>query len=190
VVEDDPYRRIRFEGAPVTPMAGLDSERVIGLGTFAKLVAPGLRIGWVTAPPEILAKMAVLKSDGGTCPLTQRIILEYCRAGRLEPHIAEVTKLYAGHRDVMLAALARDLPAAQWNTPSGGYYVWVRLPDGMSGDRLAAAAARRGVKFLPASQFYATEGPANHIRLAFSYASPAEIIEGVGRLGAAFRESA
>ena len=188
VVEDDPYRRIRFEGAPVTPMAGLDAVRVIGLGTFAKLVAPGLRIGWVTAPSEIVEKMTALKSDGGTCPLTQRIILEYCRAGRLEPHIVEVAKLYAGHRDVMLAALARDLPAAQWNTPSGGYYVWARLPDGMSGDRLAEAAARRGVKVLPASQFYATQGPANHIRLAFSYASPAEIIEGVQRLGEAFRE--
>ena len=190
IVEDDPYRRIRFEGEPVAPIASLDSERVIGLGTFAKLVAPGLRIGWVTAPSEILGKMAVLKSDGGTCPLTQRIILEYCRAGRLEPRIAEVTKVYAGHRDVMLGALARDLPQAQWRVPQGGYYVWVQLPDGASGDRLAAAAERRGVKVLPASQFYATAGPAHSVRMAFSYASPAEIIEGVGRLGEAFKEIA
>lgn len=190
VVEDDPYRRIRFDGEPVAPIASLDSERVIGLGTFAKLVAPGLRIGWVTASSEILGRMAVLKSDGGTCPLTQRIILEYCRAGRLEPHIAEVTKIYAGHRDVMLGALARGLPQAQYRVPQGGYYIWARLPEGVSGDRLAAASARRGVKVLPASQFYATDGPANYVRVAFSYASPAEIIEGTGRLGEAFKDIA
>ncbi|MEX2147463.1 MAG: PLP-dependent aminotransferase family protein [Candidatus Rokuibacteriota bacterium] len=190
IVEDDPYRRIRFEGAAVAPIASLDAERVIGLGTFAKLVAPGLRIGWVTASAEILGRMAVLKSDGGTCPLTQRIILEYCRAGRLEPHIAEVARIYAGHRDVMLGALARDLPQAQYRAPHGGYYVWARLPEAVSGDSLAAAAARRGVRVLPASQFYATQGPANYVRVAFSYASPGEIIEGVGRLGEAFKDIA
>jgi 2-aminoadipate transaminase len=190
VVEDDPYRRIRFEGEAVPPMASLGSPWVIGFGTFAKLVAPGLRIGWVTATPEILAKVAVLKSDGGTCPLTQRIILEYCRAGHLEAHIAQVRKIYRGQRDVMLSALARALPRARWRTPSGGYYVWLRLPDEVSGDDFAASAARRGVKVLPGRQFYATSGPANHVRLAFSYASPAEIVEGVRRLGNVLSEEA
>lgn len=183
VVEDDPYRRIRFEGEPVAPMASLGSPWVIGLGTFAKLVAPGLRIGWVTATPDILARMAALKSDGGSCPLTQRIILEYCRAGHLEPHIAEVRKVYRGQRDVMLSALARALPRARWRAPSGGYYIWLTLPDRVSGDDFAAAAARQGVKVLPGGQFHATRGPANHVRLAFSYASAAEIVEGVRRLG-------
>jgi 2-aminoadipate transaminase len=190
IVEDDPYRRIRFAGAAVPPIASLDTERVIGLGTFAKLVAPGLRIGWVTASPEILGRMGALKSDGGTCPLTQRIILEYCRAGRLSPHIAEVTRIYAGHRDVMLGALGRDMPQARYRVPQGGYYVWAQLPEGVSSDRLAAAAARRGVKILSAGQFYATDGPANYVRLAYSYASPAEIIEGAARLGEALKDIA
>jgi 2-aminoadipate transaminase len=189
VVEDDPYPRIRFEGEAVLPMAGLGSPWVIGLGTFAKLVAPGLRIGWVTAAPEILGKMAVLKSDGGTCPLTQRIILEYCRVGRLEPHLDEVRRIYRGQRDVMLGALGRALPQARWRTPSGGYYVWLRLPDEVDGSAFAESAARRGVKVLPASQFDATTGPANYVRLAYSYASASEIVEGVKRLGDALVEA-
>ncbi|MBI1733760.1 MAG: PLP-dependent aminotransferase family protein, partial [Candidatus Rokubacteria bacterium] len=85
VVEDDPYRRIRFAGTPVPPIQALDRDgRVIGLGTFAKLVAPGLRVGWVVATSAIVGRLAALKADGGSCPFTQRILLEYCRAGRLE----------------------------------------------------------------------------------------------------------
>ena len=190
IVEDDPYRRIRFEGAPVAPMQSVDeSGCVIGLGTFAKLVAPGLRVGWVVATPEIVGRMAALKSDGGSCPLTQRLVLEYCRAGRLEPHIRDVVKTYAGHRDFMLAALARHLPGARCVVPQGGYYLWLRLPDGIDADRLAVAAARRGVRVLPASQFYATAGPATHVRLAYSYASASEIAEGVRRLAQALEEA-
>ncbi len=189
IVEDDPYRRIRFSGEPVPPLASLaPGHRVVALGTFAKLVAPGLRVGWVRASTEIVRKMAVLKSDGGSCPLTQRILLEYVRGGAMDEHIDRVRRTYAGHRDVMAAALARTLPSLRWRTPEGGYYLWVRLPDGVDADRLAASAWRHGVQVLPASQFYATTGPATHIRLAYSYASPADIAEGVRRLGIALGE--
>ena len=189
VVEDDPYRRIRFEGQAIPPILALDpGGRVVGLGTFAKLVAPGLRVGWVTAASEIVRKMAALKSDGGSCPLTQRLVLEYVRAGRLEPHIRDIAKIYRGHRDVMALALERSLPGTSWRMPQGGYYLWVRLPDGVTGDALARAALARGVKILPASEFYATAGPANYVRLAYSYASPVEITEGVRRLAQALEE--
>jgi 2-aminoadipate transaminase len=189
VVEDDPYRRIRFEGQAIPPILALDpGGRVVGLGTFAKLVAPGLRVGWVTAASEIVRKMAALKSDGGSCPLTQRLVLEYVRAGRLEPHIRDIAKIYRGHRDVMALALERTLPGTSWRMPQGGYYLWVRLPDGVTGDALARAALARGVKILPASEFYATAGPANYVRLAYSYASPVEITEGVRRLAQALEE--
>jgi len=189
IVEDDPYRRIRFEGQAIPPILALDpGGRVVGLGTFAKLVAPGLRVGWVTAASEIVRKMAALKSDGGSCPLTQRLVLEYVRAGRLEPHIRDIAKIYRGHRDVMALALERSLPGTSWRMPQGGYYLWVRLPDGVTGDALARAALARGVKILPASEFYATAGPANYVRLAYSYASPVEITEGVRRLAQALEE--
>lgn len=189
IVEDDPYRRIRFEGQAIPPILALDpGGRVVGLGTFAKLVAPGLRVGWVTAASEIVRKMAALKSDGGSCPLNQRLVLEYVRAGRLEPHIRDIAKIYRGHRDVMALALERALPGTSWRMPQGGYYLWVRLPDGVTGDALAPAALARGVKILPASEFYATTGPANYVRLAYSYASPSEITEGARRLALALEE--
>jgi 2-aminoadipate transaminase len=189
VVEDDPYRRIRFSGEPVPPIQAFDrGGRVIGLGTFAKLVAPGLRVGWVVAAPAIVGRLAALKADGGSCPFTQRILLEYCRAGRLEQDIAERVQTYRAHRDVMAQAVREHLPAATFRLPDGGYYLWLRLPDGIDGDRLAAIADAHGVVVLPSSQFHATPGRKNYVRLAYSYASPSEIVEGVRRLAQAYKE--
>ena len=187
VLEDDPYRRIRFSGESVPPIQALDEHgSVIGLGTFAKLVAPGLRLGWVIATPDIVDRMAAMKADGGTCPLTQRILIEYCRAGRLEPDIRDRVRTYRAHRDVMAQAVREQLPQASFRLPEGGYYVWLRLPENVDSDRLATIARAEGVELLPASQFHATPGPRHYIRLAYSYASPSEIVEGVRRLGVAF----
>ena len=186
VLEDDPYRRIRFSGEPVPPIQVLDPTGcVVGLGTFAKLVAPGLRLGWVIANRDIVARMAAMKADGGTCPFTQRILIEYCRAGRLEPDIRERVTTYRAHRDVMARAVREHLPQAEFELPQGGYYLWLRLPDGVDGDALATLAEAEGVQVLPASQFHAAPGPRNYVRLAYSYASPSEIVEGVRRLGRA-----
>jgi 2-aminoadipate transaminase len=189
VVEDDPYRRIRFEGTAVPPIQALDpSRRTIGLGTFAKLVAPGLRVGWTVASPDIVARMAALKADGGSCPFTQRLILEYCRAGMFEPQLRDRVNLYRGHRDVMVRALREQLPQGRFDVPSGGYYLWLGLPAGTDTDRLLPVAKRRGVDFLPGSRFYATPGPPHHLRLAYSHASPSAIIEGVRHLREAIGE--
>lgn len=191
IVEDDPYRRIRFQGEPVPPIKAFDVEgRAITIGTFAKLVAPGLRLGWVVATPEIVARISAFKADGGSCPFTQRLILEYAKAGRLEAHVREVTEIYRGQRDVMMNALERYVPDVRWRVPFGGYYLWLRLPEHMAGEALARAALARGVSILPGSDFFATSGPRNHVRLAYSHASPSEITEGVRRLGEAFREIA
>jgi 2-aminoadipate transaminase len=188
IVEDDPYRRIRFAGEPVPPIQALDRTGcVLGLGTFAKLVAPGLRVGWVVATPEIVARLAALKADGGSCPFTQRMLIEYCRAGRLEPDIRDRVRTYQAHRDVMAQAVREHLPQARFTLPQGGYYLWLRLPDTADADRLAALAEAQGVFILPASQFHATPGPRNYVRLAYSYASPSEIVEGVRRLALAFK---
>jgi 2-aminoadipate transaminase len=189
ILEDDPYRRIRFSGESVPPIQALDRHGcVLGLGTFAKLVAPGLRVGWVIATPEIVARLAALKADGGSCPLTQRMLIEYCRAGRLEPDIRDRVRTYRAHRDVMAQAVREHLPQASFELPQGGYYLWLRLPDGVDSDRLAALAETEGVFILPASQFHATPGPRNYVRLAYSYASPSEIVEGVRRLAVAFKQ--
>jgi 2-aminoadipate transaminase len=190
IVEDDPYRRIRFSGEPQPPIQALDPAGcVIGLGTFAKLIAPGLRLGWAAASPEIVGRMAAMKADGGTCPLTQRILIEYCRAGRFEADIQERVTTYRAHRDVMAQAVREHLPQASFVLPQGGYYLWLRLPDGVDGDALATRAEALGVQVLPASHFHASPGPRNHVRLAYSYASPSEIVEGVRRLAQAFREA-
>jgi len=189
ILEDDPYRRIRFTGESVLPIKALDRHGcVLGLGTFAKLVAPGLRVGWVISTPEIVARLAALKADGGSCPLTQRMLVEYCRAGRLEPDIRDRIRTYMGHRDVMAQAVRKHLPQATFDLPQGGYYLWLRLPDGVDSDRLATLAEAHGVYILPASQFHATPGPPNHVRLAYSYASPSEIVEGVRRLARALEQ--
>jgi 2-aminoadipate transaminase len=189
IVEDDPYRRIRFEGMAIPPIQALDgSLRTIGLGTFAKLIAPGLRLGWAVASPDIVARMAALKADAGSCPFTQRLVLEYCRAGMFEPQLRDRVNHYRGHRDVMVRALSEQLPQARFSVPSGGYYLWLSLPEGTDTDRLLAVAKRRGVDFLPGSRFYATPGPTHRLRLAYSHASPSAIIEGVHHLQQAIGE--
>ena len=189
ILEDDPYRRIRFAGEPVPPIQALDRAGcVIGLGTFAKLVAPGLRLGWVVANREVVERMAAMKADGGTCPFTQRILIEYCRAGRFDADIRERVMTYRAHRDVMAQAVREHLPRASFDLPQGGYYLWLRLPEGVDGDALARRAEALGVQILPASQFHATPGPRNYVRLAYSYASPSEIVEGVRRLAQAFQQ--
>lgn len=194
IVEDSPYRKVRFEGESVPSLKSLDDAGVvIHLGTFAKLVAPGLRVGWVAAAPALIARMAQLKTDAGSSPLTQRIILEFCTAsGRLGAHIRAVQEQYRANRDHMIAALQHVSPQLSFTKPLGGYYLWLMLPPAVSGDELAAAAQRAGVIAIAGSRFYATSDaghPRNRLRVAYSHASLEEIDEGVGRLTLALHET-
>jgi DNA-binding transcriptional MocR family regulator len=118
------------------------------------------------------------------------MILQYCQAGLMETHVRGLAKTYAGHRDVMIKALGQEIPEASFTVPDGGYYLWLRLPDKVDSDRLLVAARRRSVDFLPANQFYASAPAKNHLRLAYSFASPSEIIEGVRRLAQALKDIA
>lgn len=195
IVEDSPYRKVRFEGESVPSLKSLDDDGiVIHLGTFAKLMAPGLRVGWVAAQPSLIARMAQLKTDAGSCPLTQRIILEFCATnGRLPAHIRAVQERYRVNRDRMIAALGREWPQLTFGKPLGGYYLWVSLPPDLSGDAVAAAAQRAGVIVIAGSRFYANAGsgpPPNRLRIAYSHASVDEIDEGVRRLTRAAAEVA
>jgi 2-aminoadipate transaminase len=133
--------------------------------------------------------MIQLKSDGGSCPLTQRMIVEFIGAGRLTTHIAEVQATYRANRDRMVASLRAELPDVTTDVPEGGYYLWLTLPHGVDGDALARCAGEAGVTVLPGSKFFARPDaghPRNHLRVAYSHASPSEIDEGVRRLASAY----
>ena len=194
VVEDSPYRKVRFEGQSQPSLKALDrANTVLMLGTFSKLLAPGLRIGWVMGPAGTLRRMVQLKSDAGTCPLTQRLIVDFCRGGHLPSHIERVQETYRTHRDRMVAAIRQEMPEVSMVVPQGGYYLWLTLPQGIDGDQLAARAGKEGVLVIPGTKFYATDGgteprqgsPRNHVRLAYSHASVQQIDEGIGRLARA-----
>lgn len=191
IVEDSPYRRVRFDGPDAPPLKALDrSGSVFHLGTFSKLVAPGLRIGWVAAEPALIARMVQLKSEGGSSPLIQRIIHEFARSDQFPDHIAHVQRAYRERRDHILAAIDRELPDAIVAVPEGGYYVWLTLPEDVDGDLLAARAHDAGVHLIAGSRFFAAQSvaaPRNHIRLSFSYTTPGQIDEGIKRLGAVYR---
>lgn len=196
IVEDSPYRGIRFEGSQEPTLKALDSAGIVfALGTFSKLLAPGLRIGWVAAPQGLARRLLQLKADAGTCPLTQRIILEFCSAGRLTEHSEGVRAIYRKQRDHMAAALATYLPEARAPLPKGGFYFWLTLPASTDADQLAKRSIEEGVSILPGSIFYAGSGayphnqgpPLNHVRLAYSHALPSDIEEGIQRLARAFK---
>lgn len=190
VVEDSPYRRVIFEGNSVPSLKALDERGVVlQLGTFSKLMAPGLRVGWVAATPALVARLALLKTDAGSCPLTQRTILEFLTAGRLPAHIARVQECYRSNRDRMVNAVRRELADVSFVMPHGGYYLWLTFPEGVDADELTASASQAGVTVIPGSKFFAgadVPRPRNHMRLAYSHAAHDEIDEGVRRLASAY----
>lgn len=191
LVEDSPYRKVRFAGESVPSLAALDDGgMVFHVGTFSKLMAPGLRVGWAAASREMIARMIQLKSDGGSCPLTQRIIVEFLGGGRLGAHTARVQAAYRANRDHMVAAVRRELPEVSFDVPEGGYYLWLDFPPGTDGDAVARAANEAGVTVLAGSRFYARSDiaqPRHQVRVAYSHATGEEIDEGIRRLAGAFR---
>lgn len=187
IVEDDPYRRIRFEGAEVPTIKSYDDAGVvIAVGTSSKIVAPGLRLGWVIADPELIARMAGHKADGGSSAFTQRILVELFRGNRVAGHIDELKTTMKAHRDAMLAAFARHLPDVRIRRPHGGYFLWVELPEGIDSDALAAAALQRGIGVHSGKICYATEPQSNFLRVCYSFVSPEQIEHGIAQLGKAY----
>ncbi|MEP6689577.1 MAG: PLP-dependent aminotransferase family protein [Gemmatimonadaceae bacterium] len=190
IIEDSPYRKVRFEGESVPPLKALDSDGLVFLvGTFSKLMAPGLRVGWIAAQPALIARLVQLKSDGGSCPLTQRMIVDFCAGSGLDAHTSRVQSTYRAHRDRMVSAMRRELPQASFEVPAGGYYLWLELPPTTDGDDVARRARDAGVIVLAGSKFFApgdAAHPKNFIRVAFSHATADEIDEGVRRLAAAY----
>lgn len=191
VVEDAPYRRVRFEGGDVASLKALDTGgRVIHLGTFSKLIAPGLRIGWIAAEQALISRLMRLKCDGGTSALLQGIVYGFCQSDTFDAHVQRVRDTYRQHRDTMIAALRRDLPGVAFLVPEGGYYVWLTLPAGIDAGEVAAKASDAGVQVLPGSRFFANAEAAGdadrYLRLSYSYSTPEQIGAGISTLAEVF----
>jgi 2-aminoadipate transaminase len=187
IVEDDPYGLLAHDTVHAPPLRALDDEWVIYAGSFSKIIAPGLRLGWLVIPPALLPALAILKeaSDLECSALTCRATAAYLQAGYLPAHLEILRKEYRTRRDRMLAALARHLPGeARWTRPRGGFFTWVELPEGIDTMALLERALAAGVAFVPGRAFAVEPGAASRaMRLSFSTVTPHRIDEGVATLG-------
>ncbi|MDX6616059.1 MAG: 2-aminoadipate transaminase [Solirubrobacterales bacterium] len=192
VLEDNPYGLLRFEGDPEPSLYGLDGgDYVIYVGTFSKILSPGIRIGWVVAPPPVLAKITLGKqaSDLCTSTLTQYFVREYFAEGKWRAYIEDLVGIYRTRRDAMLDALSKHFPeAASWTHPEGGLFVWATLPEYIDTTDLLAKALNENVAFVPGRAAYIDGRGGSSMRLNFSGSSEDEIREGVRRIGGVISE--
>lgn len=193
IIEDDPYRDLYFEdvttAAETRPIAADDTEgRVIYLSSFSKTLAPGFRTAWLHAPAALAAKFELAKQSSDLCTgaFDQRMINGACRRGLLDAHLPRLRAAYQAKRDVMTRALDADLGGQiEWSQPRGGFFLWARLPAGVTGENLLPVAHRCGVIYVTGDAFFVDGGGADYIRLAFSSPSHERIQEGVRRLAEA-----
>jgi 2-aminoadipate transaminase len=192
VIEDDPYGALDYAGAPLPTLLSMAPEHVVHLGSFSKVLAPGLRVGYIIAPEELHFKLVQAKqaTDLHTPSLTQRIVYEVVKDGFLDQHVPTIRALYRDQCEAMLRALERHMPAGvEWNRPEGGMFVWVKLPQHIDSMKLLEQAIAQNVAFVPGGPFFANEAQHNTLRLSFVTVPPATIDEGVARLGALIRAS-
>ncbi|MBW5485073.1 aminotransferase-like domain-containing protein [Streptomyces bambusae] len=190
LVEDDPYGELRYEGADVPWVAAHPgaADRTALLGSFSKIMAPGLRLGWLRAPAALRRAAVVTKqaADLHTSTVDQLAAAHYLRSSDLDAHVARVRTAYGERRDALLAGLGEALPAGStWNRPEGGMFIWARLPEGRDATALLKTAVAHDVAFVPGAPFYATTPDPRTLRLSFTTHTPAEIAEGLHRLSAA-----
>jgi 2-aminoadipate transaminase len=186
LVEDDPYGELSYSGQALPSLLSMNPDGVIYMGSFSKVLAPGLRLGFVVAPEEILGKMVQAKqaADLHTPSFSQRIVYGTVQDGFIDEHIPTIRALYAAQCEHMLAALEREFPKqVKWNRPEGGMFIWVELPEGIDSGKLLAKAVDRHVAFVPGAPFYAVNPRANTLRLSFVTVPGAKIDEGVAILG-------
>ncbi|MFT4255761.1 MAG: PLP-dependent aminotransferase family protein [Pseudoxanthomonas sp.] len=187
VVEDDPYGDLSYGGEALPSLLSLNPQGGIYMGSFSKVLAPGLRLGYVVAPEPLFSKLVQAKqaADLHSPSLSQRIVFETVKDGFLDTHIPIIRDLYGRQCRCMLDALERHFPAqAQWTRPEGGMFVWVNLPRGIDTTRLLAKAIAQNVAFVPGAPFFATDPQLNTLRLSFVTVPPERIEAGIGTLGA------
>lgn len=191
IIEDDPYGLLYYDSAIEPPLRALDDEWVFYLGSFSKILAPALRLGWIVAPEALIPRLTVAKEAGDleSSALTQRAVAAYLDAGHFPAHLTHLRAEYGRRRDAMLAALRRYFPAeARWTEPAAGMFIWVELPDTVdTAQLLPAAIEQEQVAFIPGRAFAvpgcsASDAAGHSLRLNFSNCHPDQIEEGIGRL--------
>jgi 2-aminoadipate transaminase len=192
IVEDSPYREVRFEGEPQKLMNELDTTgRVITLCTFSKIFAPGFRVGWVVGNPEILDKLAMAKQTADLCTSTfvQKIIARYMEKGLLEKNLRKTIELYRARRIHMINCFKKYMPeGVKWTEPQGGLFLFVTVPEYLDTDKILSKAIEKNVAFVAGSTFFCNESGHNTMRLNFSYSDNNDIETGVKRLSEVIRE--
>ena len=202
IVEDDPYGKLRFEGRDIPSVIALDAQmrgtcadcytgNVIYLSTFSKILAPGLRLAWVVAPPEVIFRMAQAKqgSDLHTATFTQMVAYQVAFDGFLDRHLDVIRRVYHERRDIMLEAMQSTFPeGVHWTRPQGGLFLWVTLPKGMDAAKILPAAVENKVAFVPGNPFFPAGGGENTLRMNYSNATNEGIREGMSRLGKTLKQ--
>jgi 2-aminoadipate transaminase len=186
LIEDDPYGALSYRNEPLPKMLTMNPNGVIYLGSFSKVLTPGIRLGYVVAPIPLIRKLEQAKqaADLHTSQLTQMVVYETIKDGFLAKHIPSIRTLYANQCQAMLDALDEFFPAGvTWNRPEGGMFIWVTLPKHMDGMQLLEEAIAQNVAFVPGAPFYANEPEKNTLRLSFVTVPPERIREGVAKLG-------
>ena len=201
IIEDDPYGQLRYEGEHLPSLSVLDarardgkpfSGNVIYLSTFSKTLAPGLRLGWVVAPVEVIQKLVLAKqgTDLHTGTFVQMVAYELAHGGFLDRHVQHIRSVYGARRDAILSALKRHMPEGVcWTRPQGGLFIWAILPENLNAVDLLPDAVEERVAFVPGTSFYDDGSGQNTMRLNFSNASPEKIEEGIARLGSVIRRA-
>jgi 2-aminoadipate transaminase len=187
IVDDDVYKDIAFEALEFPSLFSLDrGDRVLSIGSFSKIMSPGLRLGWLVGPEKRIFSFidsGFRHMGGGANPLVANALSVYCRKRLLEPHIESLRKLYSKRKDVMLDALKSSMPEGiQWTEPRGGFFVWITLPDGLSSADVVQEAKKTGLWILAGDPFFAEKPTGQHLRLAFSYVEEDKIREGIEKL--------
>ena len=184
VLEDNPYGLLGFDGEPIPAMRAADEEGVLYLGSFSKTFAPGYRVGWVVAPHAVREKLVLASESAILCPsnASQMAISTYLSTCDWRGQIDTFRDLYRERRDAMVGALEEHLPQASWTVPDGGFYTWVKLPEGIDAQSMLPRAVTGRVAYVPGTAFYADGAGADHMRLSYCFPTPDRIREGVLRL--------
>lgn len=193
ILEDDPYGFLHYDGQPLPPLRALDDAWVLYAGSFSKIMAPALRLGWLVAPAGLVARLTVVKEAGDleSSGLTQRAVAAFLQSGALPAHLAGLRHAYRERRDVMLQTMAATFPAGvRWTSPAGGMFVWVEMPEYVDADEvLKVALAQEQIAFIPGRAFAVPGHNARHcLRLSFSNVAPERIADGIGRLANVLRQ--
>lgn len=185
IVEDDAYFDLRFAGEKLPTLYTLDvSGRVMYTGTFSKIMAAGMRLGWAIGSEDVINRMLALKAEGGTSPFGSYVAAEFASSGALQRHIQNLRGIYKARCDAMLRALAAYMPdGTEWTYPEGGFFIWVTFPQGVDAARLTAEGTAQGVVVNPGMAFYYHGRGRDQVRLSYSFPTEEQIDEGVRILG-------